>query len=144
MANISIVNHEVNTIVRGKRNIYTWLNTVATIENKIIQSITIVLCSDEYLLAMNQKHLNHDYYTDVITFDLSEKPAFIEGEIYISVDRVKENAVLLNQHFIDELHRVMVHGLLHLCGYNDKSLFQQKIMRNKEDEYLMLRKKYWI
>ncbi len=139
MANIIIANHDVNTIVRGKRNIYTWLNTVATLENKTIQSLNIILCSDEFLLSMNQKHLNHDYYTDVITFDLSENSTFlIEGEIYISVDRVKENAELLNQQFIVELHRVMLHGLLHLCGYKDKTSTQQKIMRNKEDEYLLL------
>lgn len=140
MANIIIANHDVNTIVRGKRNIYTWLNTVATLENKTIQSLNIILCSDEFLLSMNQKHLNHDYYTDVITFDLSENPTFIEGEIYISVDRVKENAKLLNHPFIDELHRVMVHGLLHLCGYKDKTPTQQKLMRKKEDEYLLRRK----
>lgn len=141
MANIIIVNHDVDTIIRGKRDIYTWLNTVATLENKRIQSLNIILCSDEFLLSMNQKHLNHDYYTDVITFDLSENSTFlIEGEIYISVDRVKENAELLNQQFIDELHRIMVHGLLHLCGFKDKTSTQQKIMRHKEDEYLLLRK----
>lgn len=140
MANIIIENHDVKTIVRGKRNIYTWLNTVAAVENKTIQSLNIILCSDEFLLSMNQRHLNHDYYTDVITFDLSEQSGLIEGEIYISVDRVKENAVLLNQKFNDELHRVMVHGLLHLCGYKDKTLIQQKTMRKKEDEYLLLRK----
>ncbi len=139
MANIIIENHDVKTIVRGKRNIYSWLNTVAVHENKTIQLLNIVLCSDEFLLTLNQKHLNHDYYTDVITFDLSEQSGLIEGEIYISVDRVKENAKLLQQQFIDELHRVMVHGLLHLCGYKDKTPSQQKIMRNKEDEYLSLR-----
>lgn len=140
MANIIIANHDVNTIVRGKRNIYSWLNKVAILENKTIQSLNIILCSDEFLLSMNQKHLNHDYYTDVITFDLSEKTTLIEGEIYISIDRVKENAKLLNQPFIDELHRVIVHGLLHLCGYKDKTQPQQKLMRKKEDEYLFLRK----
>lgn len=140
MAHIIIENHDVNTFVHGKRNIYTWLNTVATIENKSIQSLNIILCSDEFLLSMNQRHLNHDYYTDVITFDLSEQSGLIEGEIYISVDRVKDNAVLLNQKFIDELHRVMVHGLLHLCGYKDETPVQQQTMRKKEDEYLLLRK----
>lgn len=140
MANIIIANHDVNTTVRGKRNIYSWLNKVAILENKTIQSLNIILCSDEFLLSMNQKHLNHDYYTDVITFDLSEKTTLIEGEIYISIDRVKENAKLLNQPFIDELHRVIVHGLLHLCGYKDKTQPQQKLMRKKEDEYLFLRK----
>ncbi|MCX7744947.1 MAG: rRNA maturation RNase YbeY [Flavobacteriales bacterium] len=142
MANVFIVNHDVKTNVRGKKNIYSWLNNVATNEKKTIQSLTIILCSDEYLLSMNRKHLNHDYYTDVITFDLSDTSTYIVGEIYISVDRVKENAASLKQKFVDELHRVMVHGLLHLCGYMDKSSAQIKQMRNKEDFYLLYRKHF--
>jgi rRNA maturation RNase YbeY len=140
MANICIVNHDVKTIVRGKRNIYTWLRAVAAKESKHIDSLTIILCSDEFLLDMNRNHLNHDYYTDVITFDLSDNPSFINGEIYISIDRVNENALSLKQSPTDELHRVMIHGLLHLLGYKDKTTQQQKLMRKKEDEYLNERK----
>ncbi len=140
MANICIVNHDVKTVVRGKKNIYSWLNTVAAKENKQIDSLTIILCSDEFLLEMNRNYLNHDYYTDVITFDLSYTESLINGEIYISIDRVNENAFLFNQSVKDELHRVMIHGLLHLCGYKDKTTYQKSLMRKKEDEYLNERK----
>lgn len=136
MANICIVNHDVKTVVRGKRNIYTWLRTVAAKENKHIESLTIILCSDEFLLDMNRSHLNHDYYTDVITFDLSDTPSLITGEIYISIDRVKDNSATLNLSWIQELHRVMVHGLLHLCGYEDKTKAEKIRMRKIEDKYL--------
>ena len=136
MANICIVNHDVKTVVHSKRNIYTWLRTVAAKENKHIHSLTIILCSDEFLLDMNRSHLNHDYYTDVITFDLSDTPSLITGEIYISIDRVKDNSATLNLSWIQELHRVMVHGLLHLCGYGDKTKAEQIRMRKIEDKYL--------
>lgn len=136
MGNISIVNHDVKTVVRGKRKIYEWLYRTAANENKQIDSLTIILCSDEFLLDINRNHLNHDYYTDVITFDLSDRLHFINGEIYISIDRVRENARILNESLIDELYRVIIHGLLHLCGYKDKTTHQQKQMRKKEDGYL--------
>jgi len=93
-----------------------------------------VLCSDEYILKVNKEHLDHDYYTDIITFPLQESP--LEATIFISVDRVKENAELYNCSEQDELHRVMVHGLLHLLGYNDKTTDEKKQMRLEEDNCL--------
>jgi probable rRNA maturation factor len=104
-------------------------------ERKPLQSINYVFCSDSELLRINQEYLGHDYYTDIITFDLSEGPK-ICAEIYISVDRVKENAVDTRNFFKTELQRVMYHGALHLCGYSDKTQSAKRLMRKKEDHYL--------
>jgi probable rRNA maturation factor len=98
--------------------------------------LSIIFCSDNYLLAINQNALAHDYYTDIITFDLSESSKEIIGEIYISVDRVLDNAIQLNFTYKQEVHRVLFHGALHLCGYGDKSKKQILEMRSKEDYYL--------
>lgn len=103
-----------------------------------IEAISYIFCSDSYLLEMNKKHLNHDYYTDVISFPYSTDP--IEGDIFISVDRVRENAKNLSVDFIQELHRVMLHGLLHFIGYGDKTEEDTLKMRAKENEYLLLLK----
>jgi rRNA maturation RNase YbeY len=107
-------------------------------EKKTASSLTYVFCSDEYLLGINKQFLNHDYYTDIITFDLSTTKEKIEGEIYISVDRVKDNAKQHNSTKQQELHRVIFHGILHLCGYKDKTGNEEKTMRAAEDKYLGL------
>ncbi len=112
-----------------------WLDSVARQEGKTIGEINIIFCSDEYLLEMNKQYLNHDYYTDVITFDYSDDQ-IISGDIFISVDRVKDNAQTYKQIFATELNRVIVHGILHLIGYKDKTDAEQKIMRQKENYYL--------
>jgi len=98
--------------------------------------ITYIFCSDEYLLNMNRQFLEHDYYTDIITFPLSETEKEIEAEIYISIDRVKDNAEKFKTEFLDELHRVIFHGVLHLMGYKDKTIVDKETMRNKENEWL--------
>ena len=105
-------------------------------ENRTIDEINIVFCADEYLLQINQQFLNHDTYTDIISFDYTEKKGPLNGEIYISVDRVKENALLLGSSFKQEIHRVIFHGILHLCGYKDKLKADKLLMREKEDFYL--------
>jgi probable rRNA maturation factor len=105
-------------------------------EKKKIQSLNYIFCSDEYLLNINQKFLQHNYYTDIITFDLSQAKNKIEGEVYISIDRVKENALENKEAFKKELHRVIFHGALHLCGYKDKSIKEIAKMRSAEDKYL--------
>jgi len=98
--------------------------------------LSYIFCSDEYLLNINRQFLQHDYYTDIITFDLSETPDAITGEIYISLDRVKDNAQELQTPYKKELLRIIIHGALHLCGHKDKSPDQQKQMRIKENEQL--------
>lgn len=108
-------------------------------EGKALESLNYIFCTDEYLLQMNRDFLQHDYYTDIITFELAEgKKAPTQGEIYISIDRVRDNAVNFDSRFTRELHRVIFHGALHLCGFKDKNAAQQKLMRQKEDEYLNL------
>jgi probable rRNA maturation factor len=104
-------------------------------ENRELLSLDYIFCSDKDLLKMNLEYLKHDYFTDIITFDLSENNGII-GEVYISIDRVKDNAEELHLPMLEELHRVIFHGALHLCGYRDKSKKQQLLMRKKEDEYL--------
>jgi probable rRNA maturation factor len=106
-------------------------------ENKPLQRLDYIFCSDDYLLNINQQHLQHDTYTDIITFELSET-AETSGEIYISLDRVKENASNFNTTNDTELLRVVFHGALHLCGYKDKTKKDSSIMRDKEDEYIQL------
>jgi probable rRNA maturation factor len=104
-------------------------------ERKPLFGLNYVFCSDKELLKINQDFLHHDFYTDIITFDLSEGPA-IQGEIYISIERVRDNASKLGVSFKSELHRVIFHGALHLCGYRDKSKIEAKKMREKENFYL--------
>lgn len=105
-------------------------------EKKKLGELSYVFCSDAYLLDINKQYLKHNYYTDIITFDLSVVPGLISGEIYISVDRVKDNAQNFNASFKEELHRVIFHGALHLCGYRDKTEAEEILMRKMEDKYL--------
>ena len=101
-----------------------------------LDSLTYVFCTDRYLLEVNRKFLKHDYYTDIITFELSGSKVIVEGEIYISIDRVRDNAGKLGVSVKEELHRVMFHGALHLCGFKDKGANDKKIMRLEEDKNL--------
>ena len=105
-------------------------------EGKKPGDLQYIFCSDDYLLDINRQYLNHDYYTDIITFDLSEKGHPINAEIYISVDRVRDNAREFGSSVKKELQRVIFHGALHLCGYKDKTAAQQKEMRQMEEKYL--------
>ena len=113
------------------------IEKLAESENRTLGDISYILCSDNYLLDINRQYLNHDYFTDVITFDYSEENV-ISGDIFISVDTVADNAKEYNVTFEKELERVMVHGVLHLVGYNDKSDSEVKQMRAKENQYLSL------
>ena len=120
-----------------KKRLKAFIPILFSSEGKTLDSLQYVFCSDEYLLNINKQFLQHNYFTDIITFDLSEDTA-INGEIYISLDRVKSNAVELSQSFRDELLRVVFHGALHLCGYRDKKKREIEQMRNREDYYLRL------
>jgi len=115
-----------------------WIKETIEKEKVIPGDIRYIFCSDEYLLEVNRKFLNHDYYTDIVTFPLSEKEEIITGEIYISVDRIKENAGINNVDFENELARVIIHGVLHLLGYDDLNEDEKREMRAKENYYLNL------
>lgn len=123
--------------VSNPEEIESWLVRCLSILNKNCGDISVVFCDDDYLLSMNKTYLNHDYYTDIISFDYSEKE-MISGDLFISISRVKENSQKLNIEFINELYRVIVHGVLHLCGYKDKSKEEIEEMRTKENEMLLL------
>lgn len=112
-----------------------WLSVVCAEEGKVLDEVNLIFCSDEYLLKMNVEYLQHDYYTDIISFDYCEANRIL-GDLFISKDRVLDNADLNNVTFDLELQRVIVHGVLHLCGYKDKSEEEEKLMRSKEDYYL--------
>ncbi len=105
-------------------------------EGIAIEALQYVFCSDDYLLNINKQFLNHDYYTDIISFDLSEEKGVLIGDIYISVDRVKENAKTHGNKYVHELLRVIFHGALHFCGYKDKKPADAKLMRSMEDKWL--------
>jgi rRNA maturation RNase YbeY len=118
-----------------KQEIKKWLTKVAVAEGKRVGEVSVIFCSDEHLLQINRQYLQHDYYTDIITFDYTEDK-LISGDLFISVDTVKANAEEYKQAFDQELHRVILHGVLHLCGYDDDNPQQQKLMRAAEDKYL--------
>lgn len=136
---VHLFNEGVEFKINQKHNLQSWLIKVAKQERHTINSLNYIFCSDEHLLKMNIEYLNHNTYTDVISFDSSEEPGIVEGDIFISIDRVKENAIDRNLAFQEELDRVMVHGLLHFLGYNDKTKDEIKLMREKEEAYLSLR-----
>ncbi len=115
-----------------------WLKLVADSEVRKLGNINIIFCSDNYILDVNMKYLQHDYFTDIITFDYCEGNV-LSGDLFISVDSVRENSMFFKTEFADELNRVIVHGILHLIGYDDHTPEDQKTMREKENYYLELR-----
>lgn len=121
--------------LENRTRLKNFIESVFRKEKKQLASINYIFCSDQQLLEINQLFLKHDFYTDIITFELSESK-FTEGEVYISVDRVRDNARLLGVSFKSELLRVIFHGALHLCGFNDKSKTEKQTMREKEGFYL--------
>jgi rRNA maturation RNase YbeY len=132
---IHFCTEDITFSLKEKLKHKAWLNEVAKQEGKRILELTYVFCSDDYLLQINQEYLNHDTLTDIVTFDNSEDPNKIEGDIFISIDRVKENGDALGTKET-ELERVMVHGLLHLLGYKDKKKEDKVLMTEKEDFYI--------
>jgi rRNA maturation RNase YbeY len=132
---IHFCTEDITFSLKEKLKHKAWLNEVAKQEAKKILELTYVFCSDEYLLQINQEYLNHDTLTDIVTFDNSEDPKKIEGDIFISIERVRENGNKLGTSET-ELERVMVHGLLHLLGYKDKKKEDKALMTEKEDFYI--------
>lgn len=136
---INFFKQDCKFVFKQKTKIKEWIIYRLNKQNYILGDISYIFCSDDYLLKLNQTHLNHDTYTDIITFDYSSRKKIvtkkiISGEIYISIERVKENAKLYDTIFNIELYRVMSHGILHLLGYKDKTDEEQKIMRLEEDK----------
>jgi probable rRNA maturation factor len=128
---------EQTSVLRNRNKLKRFLEKKAKESNRNIDSLNIIFCSDEYLLNMNKDFLQHDYYTDIITFELSEKNApSIQAELYISLDRVIDNAIQLQVSIKQELHRVIFHGLLHLLGFKDKTKKDQDQMRSMEEQLL--------
>jgi len=125
--------------LRQRTELRSWLKSIARKEKYSILELNYIFCSDEYLLQINKDFLDHDYYTDIITFDNREVKGKIEGDIFVSIDRVRDNAQQQKTSLKDELHRVLAHGLLHLTGYKDKTSEENKMMRNKEDTALASR-----
>jgi len=119
------------------KKIREWILAVILAEGKSAGEISFIFCDDNYLHEMNVKYLSHDTLTDVITFDYSEENR-ISGDVFISIDRVRENAVNFSKPLDEEIHRVMIHGVLHLCGFKDKTKKDSAIMRHKEETYLAL------
>ena len=135
---ISYFFEDTDFIFKGKTLNNKWLRLVAESEIRRVGQINIIFCSDNYILDVNQKYLNHDYFTDIITFDYCEGDK-LSGDLFISVDSVSENAVEYGTDFSEELNRVIVHGVLHLIGYDDHTDDDIAQMRSKEDYYLSLR-----
>ena len=126
-------NYETDFLLDNETQFYDWISRVILSENKKEGDINYIFCDDEYIFEINKQYLDHDYYTDIISFDYSVGNE-LNGDIFVSIDRVKENAIDFNATFDDELKRVIIHGILHYCGYKDKSEEDEALMRSKEDE----------
>lgn len=139
MGSIHFFTEDTDYKLKQKIALRRWIRDSAKAEGFRIGEISIILCSDAYLLAINKQYLQHDTYTDIVTFDNSEKEGVVAGDIFISIDRVRENAMTFGVPGRDELHRVIIHGILHLCGYSDKKKAAKAVMTEKEDFYLSQR-----
>ena len=134
---ISFFNEDIDYKIKNKQKLRSWIAETAKKEGlKRIGEVNFIFCSDAYLLEINKQYLNHDTYTDIVTFDSSEEKETIAGDIFISVERTAENASKFGVSEEDELHRVIIHGVLHLCGYLDKKKEDKVLMTEKENEYL--------
>lgn len=142
---INFLKADISFVPKQKKLLRQWIALTIQSHHKKLGQIDYIFCSDEHLLQMNKQYLNHHTLTDIITFDYSnELTAEVAGEIYISINRVRENAEVFKCTFNDELHRVMIHGVLHLCGFKDKTKNQKQIMRAQEDEAIKSLKKLQI
>lgn len=139
MPAISFFEEDIPFKLKNKAQVRQWITDTITAEGYKLKELTYIFCSDAYLLQINQQYLDHDTYTDIITFDNSEEEGRIIGDIFISVERIRENAQKFNVSETDELHRVIIHGVLHLLGYTDKTAVSKENMTQKEDEYLSKR-----
>ncbi|WP_421941820.1 rRNA maturation RNase YbeY [Pedobacter sp.] len=139
MAAISFFTESISYNLPQKLKVKKWIKATIEKEGFKLGELNFIFCSDEYLLTINQQYLNHDTYTDIITFDNSEEEKLIVSDIFISIERVKENAKTFKTSDFDEVCRIMIHGTLHLLGYKDKGKAAKTLMTQKEDEYLAFR-----
>jgi rRNA maturation RNase YbeY len=137
---ISFFSEDIDFILANQDIIQKWINLIIEQEKNVLSYINYIFCSDTYLHKINLEYLEHDTLTDIITFPYTEAPP-IESDVFISIDRVKENAKIFNASFERELYRVIIHGVLHLCGYSDKDDESKKLMRKKEDEAIQILEK---
>lgn len=135
-ANVFFFKEGVSFRLNDQEKIKSWLTKAARKEAYRIKTLNYIFCDDKYLLQMNKDYLHHNYFTDIITFDNSTEKKIIAGDVFISVDTVRSNSKRFDTNFYDELHRVMIHGLLHLLGYKDKTEANKKRMRKMEDLWL--------
>src|ERR1700761_4506264 len=136
MPSINFFEEDIRFKLKNKTGVKQWIKATIEAEGYTLGELNYIFCSDQYLLQINQQYLDHDTYTDIITFDNSDKPKKIIGDIFISIERIRENAVKFETGFENELQRVIIHGALHLLGYQDKKPESKKLMTHKEDEYL--------
>lgn len=139
MPAINFFEEDIAYKLKNKTAVRKWITDTIKEEGYQLSELNYIFCSDEYLLQINRQYLDHDTYTDIVTFDNSEKPGFIVSDIFISIERIRENAEKFNVTETQELHRVLIHGALHLLGYKDKSAADKKKMTAKEDFYLAKR-----
>lgn len=136
---INFFEEDISYTLKQKNKIRNWVTQAIVQEGfDSIGELNYIFCSDEYLLVLNKQYLDHDTYTDIVTFDTSNDEQEISGDLFISIERIRENAKLYNNKIEKELHRVMIHGLLHLCGYDDANEADKHIMTAKEDYYLKI------
>lgn len=136
---INYYNEDCELQLENEEKICQWIEATITEEGKVATDINVIFCSDDYLLEMNKQYLQHDYYTDIITFDYNddqEEENMVAGDLFISIDTVRNNAEDYKVSFTNELHRIIIHGILHIVGYKDKEGDEPIIMRGKEDYYL--------
>lgn len=138
MGSINFFTEDINFTLRQKIKLRNWIKSTIEHNQYKLEVINYIFTSDNYLLTINKEHLDHDTFTDVITFNQSTDPKLLEADIYISIERIKNNAKKFNLPISDELHRVMIHGVLHLLGFTDKEDSEKAVMRKKENHYLAL------
>jgi len=139
MPSVNFFEEDISFKLKNKTGVKQWIKAAVEAEGYQLKELNYIFCSDQYLLKINQQYLDHDTYTDIITFDNSEKKGTIKGDIFISIERIRENAAQFDSGEVNELHRVIIHGVLHLLGYQDKKAEKKKIMSGKEDHYLSRR-----
>lgn len=133
---IHFFSHDIPTSLKNRANLKRFIESIFKKERQSLDSINYIFCSDRAILEINKKYLNHDFYTDVITFDLSTDSKAMSAEVYISIERIRDNAKQLGLSIKSELHRVLFHAALHLCGYNDKKKKDKEVMRKRENDLL--------